>query len=29
MDELAEEYRRTPQDIQEALRWEFPSGVAA
>lgn len=29
IDELAEEYRRTPNDIQEALRWEFPTGLAA
>ena len=29
IDELAEEYRRTPEDIQEALRWEFPAGIAA
>jgi uncharacterized protein (DUF433 family) len=29
IEELAEEYRRTPQAIQEALRWEFPTGIAA
>jgi uncharacterized protein (DUF433 family) len=29
IDELAEEYRRTPEDIQDALRWEFPAGIAA
>jgi uncharacterized protein (DUF433 family) len=29
IDELAEEYRRAPTEIQEALRWEFPTGVAA